>query len=421
MTGKYIHLPRAEYRAIVNQYLHPREEISLPNQLKDREKELSSLLDCFETPGAHAFVWGNKGVGKTSLAHTGCEKHNEIVEKIATVACEKDTSYSGLLTDITRKIAAGGKVNLSDSTFTGKLNLFGLEIGADKKTVTGNLKIDSVNHAVDLLNTLVGSIYCNGKLPIIIIDEFDRIENLDTKRQITDLVKELSVGGTRLKLLICGTANSLARLIGQHASSPRYIHQVEVKPLSNDGMLQIIGDIEIEFEIKFAKGQRFRITQIASGYPHFIHLILKDVLLEAHENRFIDDTVSQKLFKAGINRSLEQTEAHLTAAYKKATQRGTDVNIEILWAVAYGPHLSRQFKAIRDDYAKIMSERPTREQASETKIRNNLNALCKEPCGKILLRERTGWYSFRDPIQRSYTRLVAESNDIDLGQHNYRD
>jgi len=89
-------LSRQDFRDLVNHALHPREEIDQPDQLKDRDAQLESLRDCFETPGAQAFIWGMKGVGKTSLAHTACEAHSDIVAKVAAVACEKDTSlYPG--------------------------------------------------------------------------------------------------------------------------------------------------------------------------------------------------------------------------------------------------------------------------------------------------------------------------------------
>lgn len=232
-------LPRPEFRDRVNHALHPREEIDVPDQLKDREAELLSLRDCFETPGAQAFIWGLKGVGKTSLAHTACEAHSHIVKKVAAVGCEADTSFRGLLTDITRKVVSAGLVKLDGNKTGAKFSLWGLEISRENNAVSGELQIDSVNHAVDLFNTILGLHQFSGTFPVVIIDEFDRLENDETKRRLTDLVKALSVGGAKVQLIICGIANSLNEILELHASSPRYLHQVEVKPLSLGGMLQI--------------------------------------------------------------------------------------------------------------------------------------------------------------------------------------
>lgn len=419
MLSNPFSLARNDFRNLVNHALHPREEIDVPDQLKDREVELESLRDCFETPGAQAFLWGMKGVGKTSLAHTACEAHSDIVKKVAAVACEEDTSFRGLLTDITRKVTQGGHVKLDNNTTRGKVSLFGLEISRENNSVSGKLEVDSVNHAVDLFSTILGQHQFTGTCPVAIIDEFDRLENQDTKRKLTDLIKAISVGGSKVQLVICGVANSLNELMELHASSPRYLHQVEVKPLSLGGMLQIVDDIEEKFGIKFSKGQRYRIVQIADGYAHFTHLMLKDILMEGHRTKFGGGNITQRLFKDGIGNSVRQAEVHLVEAYKKAVMRGTDVNIEILWSVAKGPHLSRQFKGIRDDYLELMSHRKNRSPADEQKVRNSLNAMCGEPCGHILTRQKTGWYEFTDPVLRSYVRLVAESEGADLGEYNF--
>ncbi len=223
------HLDRPAFRHLVNHALHPREEIDQPDQLKDRERELESLRDCFETPGAEAFIWGLKGVGKASLAHTACEAHSDIVKKVAAVGCERDTSFQGLLTDITRKVAAGGFVKLNNNKTGTKFGVFGLEISRETNLVSGSLEVESVNHAVDLFNTILGQHQFGGTLPVVIIDEFDRLENDETKRKLTDLIKAMSVGGSKVKLVICGIANSLNEILELHASSPRYLHQVEVR------------------------------------------------------------------------------------------------------------------------------------------------------------------------------------------------
>jgi hypothetical protein len=66
-----------------------------------------------------------------------------------------------------------------------------------------------------------------------------------------------------------------------------------------------------------------------------------------------------------------------------------------------------------------MQRRRGRPPADDQKIRNCLNAMCTDSCGKILNRRTTGWYGFTDPLVRSYVRLVAESEGADLGEYNF--
>jgi hypothetical protein len=83
-------------------------------------------------------------------------------------------------------------------------------------------------------------------------------------------------------------------------------------------MLEIVDDIEEKFAIKFTSGQRYRVVQIADGYAHFTHLMLKDILMEGHRSGFKGGNVTQALVKNGIGNSVKQAEVYLVEAYKKA-------------------------------------------------------------------------------------------------------
>ncbi len=172
-TGK----PRKEFIDHLKHFVHPSEEISLPDQLVGRESELIKLRDCFETNGAHAFIWGVRGVGKTSLVHTACAKYNDTVRLAAAVGCQANSKYSDLMKDIYRRVVNSGKVNFNDKSLKGKLSLFGIiSLEGQKTGFNEQLQLDSVNHASDFLNTILPPDHENGKEWIIIIDEFDQLK-----------------------------------------------------------------------------------------------------------------------------------------------------------------------------------------------------------------------------------------------------
>ena len=91
---------RRNFRGRLDNLLHPSMHIELADQLKGRSKTLGQMLDAFETPGAHPFIWGPRGIGKTSIGHTACIVHDDTVELRAAVACGRDTSFRSLLQDI---------------------------------------------------------------------------------------------------------------------------------------------------------------------------------------------------------------------------------------------------------------------------------------------------------------------------------
>jgi AAA domain len=410
---------RAEFRDYVNQFVHPSQHINLPEQLKGREQTLSEIRDCFETPGMHGFIWGNRGVGKTSLAHTACGFHSDIVRYVADVACEKDSSLNSIITDIYRKFARNNKTNLPGRQKLFEISIPGIKFQTSNEPESIKIETQSVNHAASILSTLFDPTFFGGNIPTVIIDEFDRLEVQSTKRKLTDLLKQMSVDDCPVKFLFCGVSKSLNELLGSHESAERYIHEIKLDPLTQGAILEIVDQILSQFDVAIHSGQRYRISQIADGYPHFCHLILKNLLLNAFETGDFKGTIDDKLYVRSINSSIRQSAIRFKNSYELATQRNSDRYIEVLWAAAHGSFFQKQFRTLYDDYIAIISQRKSREELSEQKFRNHLNALTKINSGNVLEKVRAGWYEYTDPLFRSYVRLRAEQESIELGSHHF--
>ena len=236
------------------------------------------------------------------------------------------------------------------------------------------------------------------------------------------MLKQISVEGTNVQFIFCGVAKNLDELLGSHESVERYVYGVELTPLTHDAIWEIIADIELQFEISFNKGQKIRISQISAGYAGFTHLILKNILLSAFEQKFSKKKITDNLYKLGIQESAQQAATRLKTAYEKAIKRGTDRYIEVLWALANDEHLDRQFKDVVNDYEKIMGLRSHRsgydtKKSNAIDLRNALNNLSDRG---FLKKGKTGWYEFVDPMLRSYVRMIAEREGIELSDESFR-
>lgn len=193
------------------------------------------MQDCYETSGSHAFIYGPRGVGKTSLGHTSCEKHEGIVEFAAAIACDRDLTLSQLMEAIVIKTLDKNRVKINDSSFKAKLAAFGIEIGADVGA-RGKIEVSSSNDAVAVLNTVFSISRYPDKIPVVIVDEFDLLKNPDTLRLLTSILKQISVDGLRLKFVFCGVAKNLIELMGAHESVERYVFSVGLNPLTHDAI-----------------------------------------------------------------------------------------------------------------------------------------------------------------------------------------
>lgn len=416
MKNNFFGQDRKEFRSRVDYLLHPSKHIELPNQLYGRRTSVHQMQDAFETSGSHPFIWGPRGIGKTSLGHTACEKFSEEVVLAAAVGCGKDTSFRELVDDIISDAVNRRPSFLKDSKFNASLRAFGIELSSEIKGVQSSGDQLSVNQATTLLDTVLSFSRYGEKTPVVIIDEFDRLKDASTFQQISDLLKQMSVVSSRLKFCFCGVTDDLGTLLSAHESVERYIYGVELQPLSHDSIWSLVADVEAEFEIKFDRGKKLRIGQIAAGYPHFAHLILKNTLLAAYDEGVENNSISNELFREGLNRSASQAATRLRTAYENAIRRGTDRYVEVLFAIANSEHMNRQFKDVIVDYDKIMEKRANREGYDTSKnnaqdLRNAVNSLHKRG---YLKKGKSGWYQFEDPMLRSYVRLVAETEGIEL-------
>lgn len=413
---------RKEFVDLLNYFIHPSEEISIPDQLKGRDSPLNQLRDVFETNGLNAFIWGIRGVGKTSLVHTACEKFNDTVQIAAAVSCQKDSSSEELLNDIFRRVVHSGKVKIKDRSIAAKVSLLGASVeGKLSDGFQASVKIESVNHASDFLNTILPTDSATGRSWVIIIDEFDQLENKKTIDFFTLLAKQISVDKLSVKFVFCGVASNLNDLVGSHESVDRYIKSIELRPLLDGHIMDIANYISSNFALTLMRGQQTRIAQISCGYPHFAHVIMKEILRVAYDAKFNGSQILPEHFKEGVQNASKGAAIRLQNAYEAATRKGTDKYIEVLWAAADGQLLDKQFKNIREDYLRIMANRGGRNVISdEQNLRNHLNSLCADSHGSVMRRGKVGWYRFTDPMFRSYVRMIAHNDDIDLGEESFR-
>src|SRR4051794_10617154 len=73
VTIKGIH--EVEFRDILRTHLTSAKAISDPQYLRGRQAKLTQIDRAFNSPGKHVFIYGDRGVGKTSLALTAAVLH----------------------------------------------------------------------------------------------------------------------------------------------------------------------------------------------------------------------------------------------------------------------------------------------------------------------------------------------------------
>lgn len=75
---------------------------------------------------------------------------------------------------------------------------------------------------------------------MVILDEFDKINDRKTKSAFADLIKIISDKVPRVTLLIVGVARNIHELIGQHPSIDRNLVQIDMPIMDDEEILGIL-------------------------------------------------------------------------------------------------------------------------------------------------------------------------------------
>jgi MoxR-like ATPase len=87
---------------IRNSFLTSAQPIQSPEHLKGRARTLQVLLDSLTSPGRHAFIYGYRGVGKSSLAQTAAFQLQHSAGSPIIIGCEPTSTFSQICHDVIR-------------------------------------------------------------------------------------------------------------------------------------------------------------------------------------------------------------------------------------------------------------------------------------------------------------------------------
>ncbi|KPZ56269.1 ATP-binding protein [Pseudoalteromonas sp. P1-25] len=195
-----------------------------------REEEATRLVSVINSPGQHILVYGDRGVGKTSLAKTTCkvllhklqrglffEKSCDSRDTFATIF-EKPLEASGVDFSFKEKTqthnegaGAGLDIGIAKANIASKREI--------KTTTSAIFKPDSPSWVANQLKDLSG---------VFLIDEADSIQSDDDKKKIAELIKLLSDSNSDFKLVVVGIAATGEELTAGHPSVERCLKEVSL-------------------------------------------------------------------------------------------------------------------------------------------------------------------------------------------------
>ena len=392
----------------LNQAFTPGAPVNNGDLFAGRLPQMQKIFSATGQPGFHVVLFGERGVGKTSLANvTSRAMADSGLVTVAKVTCDAGDNF----TSVWRKA-------LREISFNSSRHPIGFTATPEAFQVPLADYLPSVANPDDVRRLLEAA--SQKRSVLIVLDEFDRIKDRQSATLISDTIKGLSDYGVSATILIIGVADSVEQLIEGHQSIERALVQIPMPRMSNEEIRQILDKGSQKLNINFNVEAQERIIELAQGVPFIAHLLG----LHSAEAAIRADSssINGSFVRAGMETSLAQWHESIKRAYHAAVKSHQPGNIyrEVLLACALAPLDELGYFAAGDVRGPLTSI--VGRDLDIPNFAQHLKAFCEDERGPVLAREgqlRRWRYRFVSPLMRPYVvmrghvdGLLIDSRDL---------
>jgi len=363
-------VPKIQRIAAVARAFTPGAPIDSLALFRGRFPQIQDVVTAANQRGYHVALFGERGVGKTSLANVLAELFSlpDLPHyQSAFVTCNTESTYQSVWRDIYRELGLSFEDSIVPEDVRFELN-----------------RLDPP--------------------ALIVIDELDRLVDDDSLTLLAGTIKTLSDHVVSSTLVMVGVAHSITGLIGEHQSIVRNIQQIELPRMSPHELSEILekGFDQCGMTIRPAAVEK--IVRLSGGLPHYTHLLG----LHAGQRAVQDDRgeVSVADVDAAIPAAISRHT--LRSDYVQATRstRTSTLYEQVLLACALAPKNKLGYftaGAIRDPLRIVAGRR-----IDIPAFARHLAQFLEPERGAVLQREgepRHYFYRFADPLLEPYVVL----------------
>ncbi|HZB93822.1 MAG TPA: ATP-binding protein, partial [Stellaceae bacterium] len=278
-----------------------------------RFKQLQRIIAAIEEERAHVMIYGERGSGKTSLANVLAVKAEEAGYLVLRLSCSSELGFEEIFRGFLRRMPSSLLPDGIGATSRAGLDNFEQLLGG------GHCGVGEV---VQLFERVYE------KHLILIIDEYDRVANEDTKARLAELLKHLSDANVSVTLVIIGVAENVGQLLGKHPSLQRTIVTVPMPLMARRELDGIIAAGEEKSGLSFDPAVRQSLIDMAQGLPYHAHLLCLFAARSATRRQ--SARVEREDLRYAAERSAEEAEMRVKEAYD----------------LAIGPHENASFRDV---------------------------------------------------------------------------
>lgn len=381
---------KMEMMAAINMAFTPSAPIDNADLFAGRLRQIKQVLGAIFQRGQHAIIFGERGVGKTSLSNIIYDflvlkgKHEF---QIARCNCGISANFESIWKSVFKQLTV-------------------IRGGDESLTLDGLLPENPGSEEVR-------ETFQNADSPsIVILDELDRIADSTTTALLADTIKTLSDHSIKTTLILVGVADSVDQLLEEHESIDRALVQVPMKRMSREELGEIVDKGLSKCVMSIDAAVKDRIAALSQGLPYNTHLLARHAALAAMDEDRSHITIDD--LSDAIKESVSNQQQTIVGAYHKATHSPREnLYKEVLLACALAPKDELGYftaGSIREPMHQI-----TRKKYEIPAFSQHLKDFCGHARGPILQKLGEGRrfrFRFINPMMEPYVVLKGISDGL---------
>lgn len=372
----------------IAQLFTPSTPIKLAELFAGRSEQINQMIESVAEPGRHLVLYGERGVGKTSIS--------QILEFIVPAGRQKIAYY--------RKACSPG------DTFDTIWRKFFKDIHFYVETERGNelhTSDELYNSAItpdDVVREMKN--FSAIDITLFVIDEFNEIADEKTNNLLANTIKSLSDEGTNATIVVVGVADDVSDLFGQHQSISRCTEQILMPRMSNKELLEIIDKRLGQLGLSVDNNARWKMVVLSRGLPTYVHRLGK--IASSLAVRALRVKITEADVDAAIDEMIQGSLKDLKDKYDEATLSNQPGNLfqEVLLACALAKSDDSGYfvpASVRDPLSTIVKK-----PMQIAQYQQHLGAFASDKRGNILQRdgeERAYRFRFKDPAMQPFVLM----------------
>jgi hypothetical protein len=243
-----------------------------PALFSGRRDDVEQFRRLLATPGTTIAIFGERGVGKTSLCNVVLHGQRHLRKNASRVTTVEQLLVGMLSDDQQHLIVSERGVKRSAG---GDLGPSGPKIKADKERSEKLVPLDPETVDVNVLTSRFTSY--KPRLDAIVIDEAQEIDSDRSRVDLATLAKAWADAAVPSALVLVGVASEMRPLTTRlRQYGGRNVHELAIEPLSRADAADIIA--KRSHRARVSDPAAARVVNLADGYPWVLQRLMKSAI-----------------------------------------------------------------------------------------------------------------------------------------------